>query len=85
MNNMTAEEVAVVQSHLTALRTLEAAVPAAGDNLDIKRAAVWEHNEAEVSDRAGLLDMWSRRLCSFMGVPPGPNYSGAGRTMRLVV
>ena len=85
LNNMTAAEVAVVQTYLTSLRTLEAAVPTTGDNLDTAQAAVWTHNKNELVDRVALLDTWRRKLCSFMGVPPGPDFGGSARSVRLVV
>jgi hypothetical protein len=73
----------VVNTYLTNLYTLESAIPGASANLDTDEAAVWKHNKHEVRDRVNLLDMWRRRLCDFMGVPPGPNFGG--RSSALVV
>ena len=77
LNNMSAAEVAVVQSTFLAnLRTLEAAVVAAGASLATDAAGPWTHNKREVADRLALLDDWRDRLCSFLGVPPGPGRGG---------
>jgi len=83
LNNMDPTEVTVVQTYLGTLRTLEQAVPAAGNNLDTDKAAVWTHNKNEVADRLALFDGWRRRLCGFIGVPAGPAL--ADREVRLVV
>jgi len=83
LNNMDPTEVTVVQTYLGNLRTLEQAVPAAGNNLDTDKAAVWTHNKNEVADRLALFDGWRRRLCVFIGVPAGP--ARADRQVRLVV
>lgn len=78
LQNLTANEATVVQTYLTNLRTLEAAIPGAGANLDTDQAAVWKHNANEVRDRTRLYDDWRMRLCGFLGVPPGPDLNGAG-------
>jgi hypothetical protein len=45
---LTESQIAALQaSYLTPLRTLESAIPAAGQNLDTDRAAVWYHNKSE--------------------------------------
>jgi hypothetical protein len=75
LNNMDPTEGAVVQTYLGNLRTLEAAIPAASANLDTDKAAVWTHNKNEVRDRTRLFDDWRKRLCAFLGVPPGPSFS----------
>lgn len=86
MANMQAEEEAVVRStYLANLSTLEAAIPAAGANLDTDQAAVWVHNKNEVRDRAALLNKWRRDLCGFMGIPPGPSLGAGGASVELVV
>jgi hypothetical protein len=65
LSNLLAEEEALV--------TLEAAIPAASDNLDTDAAAVWKHNKNEVSDRSALFNKWRRDLCGFLGIPAGPS------------
>jgi hypothetical protein len=72
MQNLTPNEATVVQTYLTTLRQLEAAIPLAGANLDTDAAAVWTHNKNEVRDRDRLYDGWRRRFCGFLGVPAGP-------------
>ncbi len=83
MNNLSASECAVVRRYLATLNPLELAVPASSDNLDTDQATTWSHNRSEVSDRISLLDQWRRRLCGFLGVPPGPFLSNG--TSYLVV
>ena len=70
--NLSQSELVIVRRYLGALAVLELAVPKASDNLDTAQAAVWTHNREEVRDRLRLLDEWRRRLCQFLGVPPGP-------------
>ncbi len=84
MNNLLPEEATVVLTYLNTLYTLEPAVPNAGTNLDTAAASVWTHNQAEVADRVNLLDDWRRRLCAFLGVPPGPGLASGG-SLTLVV
>jgi hypothetical protein len=72
MNNLTDSEEAVLRRYLGTLTVLEVAVPRAGENLDTDQAAVWTRNRTEPEDRLRLLDSWRRRLCQFLGVPPGP-------------
>ena len=80
MNNLAPAEEAVVGSYLNTLQQLEAAVPGAGENLDSDGAASWTHNKDEVRDRLRLFDGWRRRLCAFLGVPPGEGLGQAGLT-----
>jgi hypothetical protein len=81
MNNLSGAEEAVCRTYLGTLRGLEGAVPQAGQNLDTDQAAVWTRNHDEVRDRFALLDEWRRRLCSFLGVPPGPAFADPGITL----
>lgn len=82
---MTADEGAVAQTFLGNLRTLEAAIPAAGANLDTDEAAVWTHNPREVADRVELYVAYRRQWCAFLGIPPGPALDGGGGQMAVVV
>lgn len=85
LNNLSAAEEAVIRTtYLANLNTLETAVPAASGNLDTDSAAVWKHNANEVRDRLRLFDEWRKRLCQFLGVPPGPQFSGQS-SVRVVV
>lgn len=84
MNNLRPEEETVLTAtYLANLTTLENAIPGTSANLDTAQAAVWKHNPKEQRDRDRLFDSWRRRLCSFLGIPPGPGL-GDGTT-RLVV
>ncbi len=78
MSNLSSNEVAVVVTYLATLTQLELAVVGASDNLDSDAAASWTHNKYEVSDRLRLFDSWRRRLCAFLGVPPGEGLAAAG-------
>jgi len=83
LNNLSDAEIAVVLNYLTTLATLECAITEASSRLDTSEAAVWTRNPYEVRERAGLFDDWRRRLCAFLGLPPGPGL-GDG-TLALVV
>jgi hypothetical protein len=78
MNNLAPEEEAVVLNYLATLYALEQAVPSASNNLDSDAAATWRHNNNEIGDRLRLLDTWRRRLCAFLGVPPGEGLGASG-------
>jgi len=81
LNNLSDAEAAIVLRYLGTLRTLECSVPAAAGNLDTDQAAVWTRNKNEISDRTRLLDEWRRRLCGFLGLPPGPDLRGPSVTL----
>ena len=81
MNNLSSNEVAVVVTYLATLTQLEMAVLGASDNLDSDAAASWTHNKDEVCDRLRLFDSWRRRLCAFLGVPPGEGLGSGGLSL----
>ena len=83
LNNLAPAEAAVVLLYCSTLATIEAAIPGTSDNLDTESAAAWTHNADEMLDRTNLFDNWRRRLCGFLGVPPGPALGQAG--IQLVV
>jgi hypothetical protein len=83
LNNLSAEEEGVVTNYLAALGQLEGAITDTSGRLDTAQAAVWTRNPAELRERVALFDDWRRRLCGFLGLPPGPAL-GDG-TIRLVV
>ena len=72
LNNLSDPEETVLRQHLATLRNFELAIPAAADNLDTAAAAVWTRNPDEILDRQRLEQSWGRRLCAFLGIPPGP-------------
>ncbi|MCB5944126.1 hypothetical protein [Acidocella sp. KAb 2-4] len=81
LNNLAPAESAVALQYVTTLGTIEAAIPRISDNLDTESAAAWTHNANELKDREALFDSWRRRLCGFLGVPPGPALGQAGVTL----
>jgi hypothetical protein len=76
LTNLSTSEIAVARRYLGSLLALELAVPESAANLDTEEASMWTRNKSEVSDRIRLLDEWRRRLCGFLGVPPGPALAG---------
>lgn len=85
LNNLDpAEETVIRNTYLANLATLETAIVGTSANLDTDEAAVWKHNKREQADRENLFDSWRRRLCGFLGIPPGPELSPGGG-LRLVV
>ena len=76
LSNLSVSEETVVRQNLATLRNLECAVPNASDSLDTSKAAVWTRNADELGERLHLLDEWRRRLCQFLGVPPGEGLAG---------
>ena len=78
MTNLAPAELQVVRQYLATLYGLETAVPTAGANMGTDMAAVWKRNVNEQRDRDRLFDSWSRRLCGFIGVPPGPYLKAGG-------
>ena len=56
-------------------------MPRSGDNLDTDQASVWTHNRDEMRDLTRLFDDWRRRLCGFLGVPPGPAIRDTGLSL----
>jgi len=81
LNNLAPAEIAVTLQYISTLATLEAAIPPTSANLDTDSAAAWTHNENETRDRTLLFDSWRRRLCGFLGIPPGPALADAGVTL----
>lgn len=81
--HLTAEEEAKITGFfLPHLAAREEEIQGAASNLDTKRAAVWERNEREVSDRIGLFWQLRRDLCAFLGFAPGPGVGGGNRLVR---
>jgi hypothetical protein len=83
INNLSPDEESVVTNYLATLYQLEDAVTEASGRLDTAQASVWTRNPAEIAERMALFDNWRRRLCGFLGLPPGPAL-GDG-SVRLVV
>lgn len=83
LNRLSGAEEAVARQYLATLAELEAAIPQAGAMLDTDEAAVWKRNRHELRERTSLFDDWRRRMCGFLGLPPGPALRDGG--VRLVV
>jgi hypothetical protein len=81
LNNLAPAEIAVTVQYLSTLTALEVAIPPTSENLDTDSAAAWTHNANETRDRMNLFDGWRRRLCGFLGIPPGPALADAGITL----
>lgn len=81
LNNLSDSELAVLRRYLVTLIGLELAIPRSSENLDTDSAAVWTRNRSEPWDRSRLFDDWRRRLCGFLGVPPGPTLTDTGITL----
>ncbi len=84
INNLSGDEESVLRQFLTTIIALEQCVPDAASGLDTQSAGEWTRNPAELIERSRLLDDWRRRLCAFVGIPPGPGFGG-GNTVTLVV
>lgn len=83
LSTLRAEEETIVTNYLITLAGLEAGIAAAAGNLDTDKAAVWQRNRSEVSDRTRLYNQWRRQLCGFIGVAPGPSLgNGLSRVVR---
>lgn len=81
MTTLRAEEEAIVVNYLTTLAGLESGITRAADNLDTDKAAVWQRNRSEVSDRTRLYNQWRRQLCGLLGIPPGPSLGNGASTV----
>jgi len=84
LSNLSGSEEVVLRGYLTTLGGLERAIPEAGAGLDTASAAGWVRNPAELAERERLFDRWRRRLCAYLGVPPGPALAG-GVAVSLIV
>jgi len=78
LTNLSPAEFQVVRQYLASLYTFEAAIPNASSTLIVDTAAVFIRNKNEMPERNSALDSWGRRLCAFLGVPPGPKLSRSG-------
>lgn len=83
LSHLTGSEETAARRYLASLETMERAIPAAVETLDTEQAAVWKRNPREIEERTALFDDWRRRLCGFLGVPPGPALGERG--IRVVV
>jgi type II secretory pathway predicted ATPase ExeA len=78
------EEAILVNTYLMNLTALEQGILDAAANLDTNQAAVWVRNPREVQERTKLFTDWRRRMCSFLGIAPGPDLGSGGiRVVRV--
>lgn len=90
MNNLQPSEYQTARGILAQCYTLENAIPAATQNLDTDKAAVWTHNKNEIEDRVKLLRWQCAYLGNFLTMPTGPFAvpgvgNGAAGSIRMVV
>jgi hypothetical protein len=84
LNNSSPEEITQTRTYLATLATLEAAIPAAADNLDTIQIAVLYQNPREVQMRDTLYNNWRRKFAGFLGIPTGPYITNANSS-RIVI
>lgn len=73
LSSLTTEGEAVLRlSFLPPLVRLELAVIGTTETLDTAKAAVWERNAVELTERMGLYRAMRVALCRFLGIEPGP-------------
>ena len=78
LNNMAQEEANVVLNiYVNPLHALEQEILGASRNLSTDKAASWTRNRGEVGDRDRLFANWRRKLCAFLGIPPGDALSNS--------
>lgn len=80
------EEQVLMDKFLTRLNELEDDIYGTRENLDTSKAAVWEHNALEISDRYALYNRLRLEMCRFIGFKPGPGLrqSSGGGMVSLV-
>lgn len=83
MVNLRPEEFQVARLYLSQLYPLETAITTASATLNVDQAGPFKRNAAEMRERNAQFDGWRRRLCAFLGVPPGPTLGDGG--LRLVI
>lgn len=84
LTNLADEELVVLRTYLAQLGPLELGILGSADNLDTDEAAIWKRNRNEVRDREQMFDRWRKRLCGFLGVPPGPDLEAQGSTTIVI-
>lgn len=70
LNNLSSEEESEIRLiYLPQLRLIQNDLYASYIDLDTNKAAVWERNPKEISDKRKLYNMARRDLCEFLGIP----------------
>ena len=83
--NLEPDELVTIRARLAALTLAETQLEAMGATLIVDTAAVFKRNANELTDRQRFFDGLRRRLCGFIGVPPGPYLAASANSVRLVV
>lgn len=78
LKTLAAPERQRLRSFLGTLADMECAVQGTSETLGTSAASVWVRNPRELTERVRLFDWWRRRVCSFLGVRPGPDLQGSG-------
>jgi len=78
LNTLSGVERKRLRYFLQTLAQMEQAILHASDALDTQAASVWIRNTRELTERVCLFDWWRRRVCSFLGVPPGRDLQERG-------
>jgi hypothetical protein len=81
LTTLSTTEETVLSGYLVDINALDAAIVAAGANLDTDQAAVWTHNKNEVRDRTKLFQQRCRQMCGFIGLAPGPGLGDGTMTI----
>ncbi len=81
LQNLAPAEESVLRTYLAQLASLESDLAGTAQRLDTETAAVWTRNPAELAERTQLFDGWRRRLCGFLGIPPGPALGDGSLTL----
>lgn len=70
LNNLSIEEEGEIKNlYLPQLRLMQSDLYASYDDLDTNKAAVWDRNPKEISDKRKLYLLARKDLCEFLGVP----------------
>lgn len=85
LNNLSTDEIQQVRWRADLIAVMDAALASASSGLDTAQASVWTRNKNEVADRIKHRNYHCRKIADSLGVPVGPNFSGDGSSVRLVV
>jgi len=83
--NLLPAELVTMRARLAALTAEETLFEASGALVYVGTAAVFTRNPNTISEHQRFLDAMRRRLCEFLGLPPGPQLSASSSSIRLIV
>lgn len=84
MNNMSPQEEEEFRILLGQCQSLEAKLLAVACDLDTDTAGPWKRNANQLKEVRSLYKEWRLKLCQFVGLEPGPEYSTGSRTSVVV-